>query len=186
MLRISTLICVTCVAPLLIGKYPLYCYWSIETFNCRKYSEIWVEQCWRDILSIVWDLQNQTEKLNERVPITSPVTVCFIVSQQFLISRAMVHRRPLEVWKKLLHIIGRATCLHPIDMMLMPLLLGEQSVCHEGPLDYPNLHAYHKQLPSLLATNQSLPGPETPNLWSEDETEAKPGWGAHTQGKLHY
>lgn len=60
---------------------------------------------------------------------------------------------------------------------------GEQNVCHEGPLDYENLYAYHKQLPALLAANQSLPGPETPNLWSEDETETKPGWGAHTQGK---
>lgn len=93
----------------------------------------------------------------------------------------MVHKRPLSVWKKLLNIIGTSFCACYL-LAHANTSAGEQSVCHEGPLDYENLHAYHKQLPTLLANNQSLPGPETPNLWSEDETDAKPGWGAHTQG----
>ncbi len=87
-------------------------------------SEIWVEQCWRDALKIVWDLKNNTAALNKRVPPTKPMLVCIYASQRFIISRAMVHRRPLSVWKELLH------------------TLGESKVCHEGEPDYESLYAY--------------------------------------------
>ena len=90
----------------------------------RKYSEIWVEQCWRDILGIVWNLQNQTQRFNERVPIDSPVSVCFIASQQFLVSRAMIHKRPFEVWKKLLTIIGIDL---EYDSVVMFILYGQEN-----------------------------------------------------------
>lgn len=45
--------------------------------------------------------------------------------QQFLLSREMVRRRPIEQWKDLL------------------LILGQQDTCHIGEPDYENLHAYY-------------------------------------------
>ena len=47
-------------------------------------------------------------------PLNRPLMVCCSCCNQFLLSRKMVQRRPLEVWKKLLKI------------------LGEQQVCHIG------------------------------------------------------
>ncbi len=69
-------------------------------------TESWVEQCWRDILSITWDVRNVTE-FNKLVLVSKPVESCGSkCCQQFILSRAQVHKRPLSVWKELLKIIG--------------------------------------------------------------------------------
>lgn len=70
----------------------------------RRYS-IWIEQCWRDVLSVAWDGMSVVD---ERVPITRIVQSCAPCCQQFIISRAKIHSRPLEVWKKLLNMIGKS------------------------------------------------------------------------------
>jgi hypothetical protein len=93
----------------------------IQIFLYRKDHEGWAEQCWRDILRIVWNMKDDNEAFEKKVPLDGPIKVSFVASQQFLISRDMVHQRPLSVWKELLHI------------------LGEQEVCHRGPLDYEHL-----------------------------------------------
>lgn len=92
--------------------------------NQLKAIEIWIEQCWRDVLKIVWGLENDLVEFHKRVPTTAPIMVCFVVAQQFVISRAKVRERPLRVWKKLLQIIA------------------EQPACHLGEPDYENLYAF--------------------------------------------
>jgi hypothetical protein len=86
---------------------------------------IWVEQCWRDILQVTLGLENNKTAFNLLFSPSHPMGVTFACCQQFFLSRAMVRRRPLSVWKKLLHIVN------------------EQTVCHEGVPDYDNLFAYH-------------------------------------------
>lgn len=82
--------------------HPNASYININFQNaCRTTSnwapiEIWVEQCWRDVLRIVWNLENDTAAFNLKLPITSPIMVCFVVSQQFLISREKVRSKPLN------------------------------------------------------------------------------------------
>lgn len=76
--------------------------------------EVWMEQCWRDVLKIIWGLEDNIEEFGKRLPWDRPIMVYFGCCQQFVLSKSMVHKRPLEVWKKLLHIIG------------------EQDVCHVG------------------------------------------------------
>ena len=119
-----------------------------------KAIEIWVEQCWRDVLKIVWGLENDLVEFNKRVPTTAPIMVCFVVAQQFVISRAKVRERPLRVWKKLLQIIG------------------EQPACHLGEPDYENLYAFR--------STKIQVGPEPSSLVSWDQPGK--GFGAHTQG----
>jgi hypothetical protein len=51
-----------------------------------KSSSIWIEQCWRDVLRIVWELDNDIVEFNNRVPINRPISVCFVAAQQFIIS----------------------------------------------------------------------------------------------------
>ncbi len=61
------------------------------------------------MLQIIWELKNNTAEFHKRVPVSEPIVVggakC---CQQFLISRNMIHKRPLSVWKELLHIIGES------------------------------------------------------------------------------
>ena len=85
---------------------------------------IWVEQCWRDVLQTALDLRNNSAEFLRLVPPSIPLEVNFVASQQFILSRDMVKRRPLRVWKELLNIIG------------------EQIACHLGELDYDNLYLY--------------------------------------------
>lgn len=137
-------------------------------FNLRGYrttenwpkSELWVEQCWRETLKVVWNLTRASdlEEFHRRVPANKPVFVSCYFSQQFILSREMVLKRPLEVWKKLLH------------------MLGEDEVCVHGEPDYENLYAYHK--------NALKVGPELPSIEAEGEGEKYnlKGWGRHTQG----
>lgn len=85
-----------------------------------------VENCYRDVLKIVWDLSNNITEFNRRVPITKPITISVTCCQQFIMSRSKVLERPLSIWKKLLKIIN------------------EQKVCHEGEPDYKNLFFYYQ------------------------------------------
>jgi hypothetical protein len=87
---------------------------------CRKKGnyEVWIEQCWRDVLDIVWGLKGNVTELNRLVPTSAPILVCFVCCQQFIISRKEIHRRPLHIWKQLLY------------------KLGESNQCHEGEPDY--------------------------------------------------
>lgn len=116
-----------------------------------------MEQCWRDILKIVWEVNgDEKEKVfNHRVPSTSPFEVCFVCCQQFLLSRETMRMRPLHVWKRLLEIVG------------------EQEVCHQGEPEYDYLYAFRK--------HQIRPGPEPAKLPVWDEGIAE-GYGAQTQG----
>ena len=69
---------------------------------------------------------SKTEEFNTLVPINRPVGISGFCCQNFLMSREMVHRRPLSVWKKLYEVIAL------------------QSVCHIGESDYPNLYTKKK------------------------------------------
>ena len=143
--------------------HPNASYININFQNaCRTTSnwapiEVWVEQCWRDVLKIVWGLENDTAALNRLVPTSGPILICFTLAQQFVISRSQVRKRPLEVWKKLLKIIG------------------EQPACHLGEPDYNNLFA------SLKHPDTQRLGPEPSSLLAWKDLPNK-GYGAHTQG----
>jgi hypothetical protein len=116
-----------------------------------------MEQCWRDALKIVWGLKDDPDEFNRRVPSNKPITITMICCQQFLMSREMVRRRPLSVWKDLLQ------------------LTAQSPVCHSGEPDYANLYAYHKSI------NTSIVGPELPHIVSAGDTVGL-GFGRHTQG----
>jgi hypothetical protein len=122
--------------------------------NNWKKIEIWIEQCWRDVLKIVWGLEDDLEEFNKRVPTSKPILACFVTAQQFVINRNKVRARPLHVWKKLLKVIG------------------EQPACHLGEPDYENLYAYK-------ITHERV-GPEPSSLIEWDHPGS--GYGAHTQG----
>jgi len=87
--------------------------------------ESWVELCYRDVLKIVWNMTDvsQNELFLKMVPKTKPISVSLPCCQNFVMSRDVVHRRPLSVWKSLYKIIAL------------------QDVCHEGEPDYTNLFA---------------------------------------------
>lgn len=121
-------------------------------------SSIYVEQCWKDMLKIAWNLEGKENqaKFDELVPVNKPVFVRFHCCQQFLMSRDMVRKRPLSVWKKLFRIVN------------------EQDVCHQGELEYEHLYAFYKH-------NQTRVGPETPGLIQLGE-RPQDGIGRHTQG----
>lgn len=118
----------------------------------HKY-ELWIEQCWRDVLRVVWNI-NGTDELNRLVPVDRPISVSFYCCQQFIISREMVQRRPLSVWQQLLAI------------------LGEAPECHAGDPDYKNLYAFSKGSRQI--------GPE-PSLLPDTEFSSSPGTGRLTQ-----
>ena len=88
---------------------------------------IWLEQCMRDALKVIWDLEpTDTAGLNLRLPPQRQLSVCTHCCQQFFVSRAMIHKRPLKFWK---------------DVWQM---LGNQSRCHFGEPDYENLYAFNR------------------------------------------
>jgi hypothetical protein len=119
--------------------------------------EVWIEQCWRDVLKIVWNFEgeNHLEEFHRRVPPDEPLQVTFTCCQQFILSREMVRRRPLETWRKLLRIIN------------------EQDVCHIGEPDYENLYTYRREKKKV--------GPE-PSTIIEAGDDPNQGYGLHTQG----
>eukprot|EP01032_Pedospumella_encystans_P029374 gene29374-33172_t len=84
------------------------------------------EQCWRDILQVLWELRGRDKEFHRRLPPTQPITSSATCCNQFLLSRAMVHKRPLHVWKELLQIIAM------------------QPMCHMGEPDYENLFEFNR------------------------------------------
>ena len=77
-------------------------------------------------MQITWELKDKKEEFLRRVPPTSPLTISARCCNQFVVSRAMIHKRPLHVWKELLHIIAI------------------QPMCHMGDLDYENLFEFNR------------------------------------------
>jgi hypothetical protein len=125
-------------------------------FSCFIRSDekaIWMEQCFRDVLKVTWGLENNQTAFHEKLPPSQAMKVSFSCCQQFILSRKMVHQRPLSTWKKLLHIVN------------------EQDVCHEGEPDYLNLFAYHQ--------NRKEVGPEPTVIRNGKKVD---GYGQHTQG----
>lgn len=116
------------------------------------FASVWMEQCFRDVLSIIWHVSRK--QLVNLLPTTEPFEMHFPCCNQFILSRSMVHKRPLKVWKDLLHIIN------------------EQDVCHEGEPDY--------HLLNTTVTSGKL-GPEMPSIEQLGEAPDT-GYGAHTQG----
>jgi Protein of unknown function (DUF3431) len=118
---------------------------NLKSFLCReswngiwaRYG-IWLEQCIRDTLRLAWGNISVAE-LNTRVPPNRPIKMCTYCCQQFLLSRAMVRRRPLSMWKELQYI------------------LSTQNVCHAGEPDYDNLYSFN-------ASSRMRLGPEDPAL----------------------
>jgi hypothetical protein len=108
---------------------------NAKLFLLRWEIESWVEQCYRYVLRIVWNLTepSQLHTFNRLVPIDRPIAVNFTCCQNFLLSRAMVQRRPLHVWQKLYTVIT------------------QQDVCREGEIDYKNMFS-----------NMTKLGPERP------------------------
>ena len=132
-----------------------------ESFNglWAKYA-IWLEQCMRDTLRIIWNV-NGTITFNDLLPVNKPIRMCVCVSQQFFISRDMIHKRPLSTWEKLFQI------------------LANQTQCHAGDPDYENLYAFNRS--SRLEV-----GPEPPDLggfekWRSEHVQSDVGNGRYTQ-----
>ncbi len=84
------------------------------------------EQCWRDVIQILWELKGNDEEFHRRLPATQPITMSGTCCNQFLISRDMIHKRPLRVYKELLQIIAM------------------QPKCHMGEPDYENLYEFNR------------------------------------------
>ena len=122
-----------------------------STGHWHKY-EVWVEQCFRDTLKLVWNASDV--EMHRLLPPDRPIWVSFYCCQQFIISREMVRRRPLSVWKQLQH------------------MLAEADVCHDGEPEYESLHAYTKK--------KVKTGPE-PSLLPDTEYTGAPGTGRITQ-----
>lgn len=87
---------------LVVGKLAACVEFSVILF--RNTSTAWIDQCWRDVLQITWQLEDNVAELNRMLPMDRPIDVCYNPGQQFMVSRDQVHQRPLEVWKKLYHI----------------------------------------------------------------------------------
>jgi hypothetical protein len=147
-----------CIEQLVNGKFDHYLIFlslTMKYISRAGKGELWIEQCWRDVLQITWDLENNPEEFYRRAPPNRPLVVSFSCCQQFIMSRAMVHKRPLRVWQRLLKIIN------------------EQDVCHIGEPDYEHLYSFKK--------NPTKVGPE-PSSIVEAGDIPNHGYGAHTQG----
>lgn len=99
-------------------------WWDSQSKTGHSKMSTWMEQCWRNVIRLLWNLESDPEEFYKRLPINEPVKVCFHHAQQFVLSREMVHKRTLGEWKKLLYI------------------LGEDSACVHGEPDYEHLYAY--------------------------------------------
>lgn len=100
-------------------------YFSINTHSiCRESwnglwakDGIWLEQCIRDTLRIIWGKLTVPE-LNAIASPKKSIKMCTVSGQQFILSRKTVRRRSRSVWKELQYI------------------LSVQNVCHAGKPDY--------------------------------------------------
>mmetsp|Transcript_33370 Transcript_33370/g.56022 ORF Transcript_33370/g.56022 Transcript_33370/m.56022 type:complete len:340 (+) Transcript_33370:47-1066(+) len=131
---------------------------SYRWVNVWSKAQLWVEQCWRDVLKIAWGLEGEEHEAEflRRLPVDNLPGVSFVTSHQFIISRDQIHKRPLEVWRKLL------------------LVLGEQDQCHKGEPDYEHLYTYVHQ-------NHEKVGPEPTDLCPWGEKADRCGTGRLTQ-----
>jgi hypothetical protein len=80
-----------------------------------------------------------TSELNAIVSPKKSIKMCTISGQQFIMSREIVRKRSLKVWKELQYV------------------LSVQNVCHAGEPDYENLYSY-------AASSRMKLGPEDPEL----------------------
>jgi len=103
----------------MFDKYSTY-------FYRGKQVAVAVEQCWRDVVQTAWDLNGNKTEFNRRLPPGTHIMVSTTCCNQFLLSREMVHKRPLHVWSALLNI------------------LGIQPVCHKGEPEYNDLFEYQR------------------------------------------
>jgi len=119
-----------------------------------KHVEVWVEQCFRDVLKIVWGLNHGTPEnitaFHNLVPSSRPIAVCLSCCNQFIVSRDAIRRLPLTVWRQLL------------------LVLGEQPACRLEEPDYENLFVYRNQ-----PTEANKPGPEPADLPQYNERKGE-------------
>ncbi len=125
--------------------------------------DLWIEQCWRDVLKIAWN--KTSDELSLILPKSQVLSVSVYCCQQFLISREMVHRRSLDDWKQL------------------QLILGQRNVCHVGMPEYNHLFSQPRA---------PIEGPEPINPpdihWTHDTTltyderQSLPGTGRIIQG----
>ena len=106
--------------------------------ECRALTPLTIEQCWRDVLQTAWDLRADVAEFHRRLPPTEDIIVSTTCCNQFLLSRALVHKRPLHVWQNLLQIIAM------------------QDTCHKGEPDYENLFHFNH------TTQRVQSGPEQP------------------------
>lgn len=100
-------------------------------------NELWVEQCMREVLKVTWNITSA--ELGKRLPADKPVSISFYCCQQFIISRQVVHQRPLHVWERLMH------------------MLAEDDVCHSGEPEYEYLHAYNRTKKKVGPEPSKLP-----------------------------
>ena len=106
--------------------------------------DLWIEQCWRDVLKIAWN--KTSDELSLILPRSQMLSVSVYCCQQFLLSREMVHRRSLDDWKQL------------------QLILGQRNVCHVGMPEYNHLFSQPRA---------PIEGPEPINLSEEHWTHDK-------------
>mmetsp|Transcript_15124 Transcript_15124/g.25220 ORF Transcript_15124/g.25220 Transcript_15124/m.25220 type:complete len:244 (+) Transcript_15124:33-764(+) len=100
--------------------------WVTRSPKSWRRIEQWTEQCWRDILQITWELKDDKNEFLKRLPPNQDIIMSAQCCNQFIISRDMIRKRPLHVWKDLLRIIG-------VD-----------NACHLGEPDYENLYFFNK------------------------------------------
>lgn len=86
--------------------------WITRSPSYWKGIEIWQEQCWRDTLQTTWDLLGNSTEFHRRLPVDKDIWMSAQCCNQFFISRDMIRRRPLHVWKHLLDIIGIQNACH--------------------------------------------------------------------------
>lgn len=140
---------VKCIAP-----NATYHSLNLEMYKCvsvwngvwARYA-IWLEQCFRDVLRILWKADS-LEDLDKRIPPSNPFRMCNHMSQQFFVSREMIRKRSLEEWKVLRDV------------------LSKQDTCHKGNPDYEHLYAFN-------ASQRMELGPEDPELGMEKNTHRR-------------
>ncbi len=103
----------------------------------------------RAVLQTTWDLKGKDKEFNERLPPDVPISTSGAYSNQFLVSRTMIHKRPLHVWKELLQIIAVQPKCH----------VGEKVKSAENPSEEKglNIHGHTgEQLSHVLFGHQEL------------------------------
>jgi len=106
------------------------------------FNDIYMEQCWRDVLKIIYDFQGQDDNkdsFSHLVPSTEPIMVSMYCCQQFAISRFQIQKRHLSVWKNLLRVVN------------------QQDACHLGYPEFNKLYAAKKPEYADAVKNNLIP-----------------------------